>query len=103
MREAASLPSVLIWIRSDPTVSGRVNEALRQGVGLAGSGLPVSFYLEGPAARILSEDPLEFVDGEDIERHLSILRGWNVLFHSAAADGSTLRAVLAPAERFIRF
>ena len=99
MSEEPARPRVLIWIRSDPTVSGRVNEALRQAVGLAGCKLPVTVYLEEPAARVLREDPLPFEDGEEIEKHLAILRRWNTPLVSGGDSGP----LLASADRFLRY
>ncbi|MDH4228244.1 MAG: DsrE family protein [Nitrospirota bacterium] len=78
-----SAPALLLFIASDPERSGATAEALRMGMGLAAGSRSVQVVLSGPAARVLTEEVDELVDGEMIENHLEVFAEWDTPFFVA--------------------
>lgn len=71
------LPRTLVSISEDPRESHRPAEAVRIAAGIGGwSKTDVDVLLLGPASRVLSPWADEFVDGENYEHYLPILREW---------------------------
>lgn len=65
----------LFVIASDPRTSHRAAEAIRIAAGVcAWKKVDVSVYLHGEAKRILEDKTGDFVDEEQLERYLPMLR-----------------------------
>lgn len=77
-------PALLLLIYADPEKSGLTAEALRMGMGLGTGNRTVQVVLMGPAARVLTEEVDELVDGEMIENHLEVFEDWGTPFHVEA-------------------
>jgi hypothetical protein len=75
---------VLVVISEDPRVSPRASEALRIALGVAAGDTPLRIALLGGAARLLEGDTDDLVDGDDIARFRSGLRGLEVPLHVEA-------------------
>lgn len=74
---AGRLPRTLVTITEDPRASHRPAEAVRIAAGIGGwNKTEVDVLLGGPAPRVLSPWADEFVDGENYEHYLPILREW---------------------------
>jgi hypothetical protein len=54
---------------------------MRIGLGVTASDNAVIFILRGPAIHLLDDDTDELVDGDDIARFRSALRGLDIPFH----------------------
>jgi len=74
---------VLVVISVDPEVSHRANEAVRIALGIIAGENDVIIALLGPAAKILSPEVEDYVDGEDILKHITTLKKLGQLFHVA--------------------
>lgn len=73
--------TLLIAIYADPAQSGVTAEALRMGMGLSVGERELKLVLVGPAARVLTDEVDDLVDGEMIENHLDIYAEWGTPFH----------------------
>lgn len=74
---AGSLPRTLVTITEDPRESHRPAEAVRIAAGIGGwNKTEVDVLLLGPASLVLSPWADEFVDGENYDHYLPILREW---------------------------
>lgn len=91
VRKDGALPRTLITISEDPSRSHRPAEAVRIGAGIGGwKKTEVDFLLRGAAAKILSPYADEFVDGENYEHYMPIVREWGrpiLLAPDAIEDG----------------
>jgi DsrE/DsrF-like family len=72
---------VLVLISVDPETSHRANEAVRIALGIIAGENDVTIALLGPAAKILDAAVEDYIDGEDILRHVSTLRRLGQPFH----------------------
>src|SRR5438876_2822604 len=67
-------PSVLLIITGDPRASHRPAEAIRIAAGVgAWKKVGLTLFLSGDAARVLSDDPDEFVDEDNYRRYLPMI------------------------------
>ena len=77
-------------ITGDPLTSHRPAEALRIALGLDSGGKDrLTIILRGPAARLLTEEVQEAVDGEELaDRYLPVFEEWGTTFlvDESAAD-----------------
>ena len=74
---AGVLPRTLVTISEDPRESHRPAEAVRIAAGIGGwNKTEGDVLLLGPASRVLSPWADEFVDGENYDHYLPILREW---------------------------
>jgi hypothetical protein len=64
--------TLVMLIYADPAKSGLTAEALRMAMGLGTGSRTVQVVLMGPAARVLTPDVDELVDGEAMENHLDV-------------------------------
>jgi hypothetical protein len=76
---------VLVLIRTDPETSHRANEAVRIALGILAGENPVVIALLGPATKILGGAVEDYVDGEDLLRHLGTLKRLGQAFHVETA------------------
>jgi hypothetical protein len=83
--------AVLVLIRTDPETSHRANEAVRIALGILAGENAVVIALLGPAAKILSGGVEDYVDGEDLLRHLGTLKRLGQPFHVEASERPTGR------------
>lgn len=65
---------VLVVVSVDPEVSHRANEAVRIALGIIAGENEVVIALLGAAAKVLSPDVEDYVDGEDIQKHVATLK-----------------------------
>jgi hypothetical protein len=65
---------LLVVVSVDPETSHRANEAVRIALGLLASENELAIALVGLGAKILSADVEDYVDGEDLVRHLGTFR-----------------------------
>lgn len=72
---------VLVLVSVDPETSHRANEAIRIALGLIAGENAVTIMLLGPAVKILAPGVEEYVDGEDIAKHLATLAQLGQAFH----------------------
>jgi hypothetical protein len=72
---------VLVLISADPASSHRTNEAIRIALGILAGENPVSILLMGPAAKVLTSEVEDLVDGDDLQHHLATLRRLGQVFH----------------------
>jgi hypothetical protein len=77
----ADAPPIVVIISVDPRTSHRANEAMRIGLGVTAGDNTVTFILRGPAVHLLDDDTDELVDGDDVARFRSALRGLDIPFH----------------------
>jgi hypothetical protein len=75
--------TILIAIREDPGRSHRPAEALRVAVGLRMGDDPVEILLLGPGARVLADDPSDFLDADVLEQNREALARAGQLFRVA--------------------
>ncbi|MEW6325672.1 MAG: hypothetical protein AB1515_09835, partial [Nitrospirota bacterium] len=77
-----ALPTVLMLITGDPRESHRPAEALRIALGLDSGGKGrMTILLRGPAARLLTDEVDEAVDGEELAEHyLPVFQEWDTTF-----------------------
>jgi len=82
---------VLVILSVDPETSHRANEAIRIALGIVAGENRVTLVLLGPAAKVLSPDVEEYVDGEDTLKHVATLKKLGQAFHvdrdAIPADG----------------
>jgi hypothetical protein len=79
MTEAES--PVLVVVSVDPERSHRANEAVRIALGILAGENAVTIALLGPGAKVLDADVEDYVDGEDLLRHLGTLKKLGQAFH----------------------
>lgn len=72
---------VLVLISADPETSHRTNEAIRIALGIIAGENDVTIALLGPAAKIFAADVEDYVDGEDIVKHVTTLKKLGQAFH----------------------
>lgn len=65
----------------DPETSHRTNEAIRIALGIIAGENDVTLVLLGPAAKALGPDVEDYVDGEDIVKHVATLQKLGQPFH----------------------
>jgi len=75
---------VLVLISADPRTTHRANEALRIALGILAGENDVSIILHGKGTALLAADTDDFVDGDDIARHLATLKKLGQTFHVEA-------------------
>lgn len=74
---APGLPRTLVTITEDPHTSHRPAEAIRIAAGIGSwKKTDVDILLHGPATGILSPYADEWIDGENYEHYLPIIREW---------------------------
>jgi hypothetical protein len=82
---------VLVAVAVDPETSHRANEAVRIALGILAGENAVTIALLGAGAKVLDADAEEYLDGEDLVRHLGTLKKLGQVFHverSAFRPGS---------------
>jgi predicted peroxiredoxin len=72
---------VLVVVSVDPEESHRANEAVRIALGILAGENDVTLVLLGPAAKILSPEIEDYVDGEDTLKHVATLKKLGQVFH----------------------
>jgi len=72
---------VLVAVSVDPETSHRANEAVRIALGILAGENAVMIALLGPGAKVLDADVEDYVDGEDLVKHLGTLRKLGQAFH----------------------
>jgi sulfur relay (sulfurtransferase) DsrF/TusC family protein len=80
---------VLVVLSVDPETSHRANEAVRIALGILAGENAVAVVLLGAGAKVLDADVEDYVDGEDLARHLSTLKKLGQRFH---VERSAIRA-----------
>jgi hypothetical protein len=80
---------VLVAVSVDPETSHRANEAVRIALGILAGENAVTIVLLGDGAKVLDADVEDYVDGEDLLKHLGTLRKLNQAFH---VEGSAIRS-----------
>jgi sulfur relay (sulfurtransferase) DsrF/TusC family protein len=74
-------PPVLVVVSVDPETSHRANEAVRIALGILAGENAVEVALVGAGAKVLDADVEDYVDGEDLFRHLATLKKLGQRFH----------------------
>ena len=72
---------VLVVVSVDPEASHRANEAVRIALGILSGENDVTLVLLGPAAKVLSPEIEDYVDGEDTLKHVATLKKLGQAFH----------------------
>jgi DsrE/DsrF-like family len=72
---------VLVMVSVDPETSHRANEAVRIALGILAGENAVTIALLGPGAKVLDADVEDYVDGEDLAKHLATLKKLGQRFH----------------------
>lgn len=72
---------VLIAVSVDPETSHRANEAVRIALGILAGENAVTIALLGAGAKVLDADVEDYVDGDDLLKHLGTLRKLDQAFH----------------------
>ncbi len=72
---------VLVVVAADPETSHRANEAVRIALGILAGENAVTLALLGPAAKVLSPEVEDYVDGEDTLKHVATLKKLGQAFH----------------------
>jgi hypothetical protein len=72
---------VLVAVSVDPETSHRANEAVRIALGIIAGENAVVIALLGAGAKVLDADVEDYVDGEDLAKHLGTLRKLGQPFH----------------------
>jgi DsrE/DsrF-like family len=72
---------VLVVVSVDPETSHRANEAVRIGLGILAGENAVTIVLLGAGAKVLDAEVEDYVDGEDLVRHLGTLKKLGQVFH----------------------
>jgi sulfur relay (sulfurtransferase) DsrF/TusC family protein len=80
---------VLVAVSVDPETSHRANEAVRIALGVLAGENAVTIVLLGGGAKILDAEVEDYVDGEDLLRHLGTLKKLGQAFH---VERSVMRA-----------
>jgi hypothetical protein len=82
-------PPVLVVVSVDPEISHRANEAVRIALGILAGENAVAIALLGTGAKVLDADVEDYVDGEDLVKHLATLKKLGQRFH---VERSAVRA-----------
>jgi len=82
---------VLVIVSVDPEASHRANEAIRIALGIIAGENDVTIALLGAAVKILDPDVEEYVDGEDIAKHVATLRKLGQSFYVERDAGPAAR------------
>ena len=72
---------VLVLVSVDPEASHRTNEAIRIALGIIAGENDVTIVLLGAAAKALAAEVEDYVDGEDIRKHVATLKKLGQSFH----------------------
>jgi hypothetical protein len=72
---------VLVALSVDPEASHRANEAVRIALGILAGENAVTIVLLGAGAKVLDAEVEDYVDGEDLARHLGTLKKLGQAFH----------------------
>lgn len=72
---------VLVTVAVDPEASHRANEAVRIALGILAGENAVTIVLLGRGAKVLDADAEDYVDGEDLIRHVGTLKKLGQVFH----------------------
>ena len=72
---------VLVAVSVDPETSPRAKEAVRIALGILAGENAVTIVLLGAGAKVLDADAEDYVDGEDLIRHLGTLKKLGQAFH----------------------
>ncbi len=72
---------VLVAVSEDPETSHRAAEAIRIALGIVAGENHLVLVLLGPGAKVLDAAADEYVDGEELLRHLGTLRRLGQRFH----------------------
>jgi len=72
---------VLVAVSVDPETSHRANEAVRIALGILAGENSVTIVLLGAGAKVLDAEVEDYVDGEDLIRHLGTLKKLGQAFH----------------------
>ncbi|MGH7358712.1 MAG: DsrE family protein [Candidatus Rokuibacteriota bacterium] len=72
---------VLVVVSVDPEHSHRANEAVRIALGILAGENAVTVALLGAGSKVLDADVEDYVDGEDLARHLATLKKLGQQFH----------------------
>jgi hypothetical protein len=72
---------VLVVVSVDPEASHRANEAVRIALGILAGENTVTIALLGAGAKVLDADVEDYVDGEDLLRHLGTFKKLGQPFH----------------------
>jgi sulfur relay (sulfurtransferase) DsrF/TusC family protein len=112
---------VLVVISVDPETSHRANEAVRIALGIVAGENAVTIALLGAGVKALDADVEDYVDGEDLLKHLGTLKklgqpfhvertairtdpGWNPLGLTVVPiDATALAGLLAGSSRVLVF
>ena len=65
---------IVVLIRDDPFQTHRPVEALRIALGLSTGSTPLTIVLLDKALILLTEDAIDVIDGEILERHLPVIQ-----------------------------
>src|SRR5215470_11649889 len=72
---------VLVAVSVDPETSHRANEAVRIALGILAGENTVTIALLGAGAKVLDADVEDYVDGDDLLKHLGTLKKLGQAFH----------------------
>lgn len=72
---------VLVTVSVDPETSHRANEAVRIALGILAGENTVTIALLGAGAKVLDAEVEDYVDGEDLIRHLGTLKKLGQAFY----------------------
>lgn len=72
---------MLIALSADPQTSHRANEAVRIALGILAGENDVVMVLLGGGAKVLDGNVEDYVDGEDLFKHLATLKKLGQCFH----------------------
>ncbi len=86
----------VVLIQSNPEISHRPCEGIRIALGLAAGGHEVTVILSGDAARLLSPDVEELVDGDLTVKFLEGLKEFIPAFHVREDSGIDLGSPPSP-------
>jgi hypothetical protein len=100
---APELP-VLVAVSVDPETSHRANEAVRIALGILAGENAVRIALLGAGAKVLDSLVEDYVDGEDLLKHLGTLKKLGQTFHVERAaipggDWNPLDLPVVPIDR----
>jgi sulfur relay (sulfurtransferase) DsrF/TusC family protein len=73
---------VVVLLSADPEVSHRANEAIRIALGIIAGENAVTIVLVGPGVKVFDPTVEDYVDGEDILKHLMTLKRLGQPFHA---------------------
>jgi len=72
---------VLVAVSADPETSHRANEAIRIALGIVAGDNAVVVALLGAGAKVLDAQVEDYVDGDDIVKHVGTLKKLGQPFH----------------------